>query len=66
MKENEWTNYVKEVLQSSNLGNNIFLDTLNKIPYAQEVLSYDLDFNKHKKHTMSFETDPLFMKKIAL
>ena len=63
MKENEWTNYVKEVLQSSNLGNNIFLDTLNKIPYAQEVLSYDLDFNKHKKHTMSFETDLLIYEK---
>ena len=46
MKENEWTNSIKKLLQEANLGDNIYFDTLNKVPYAQEILSYDLDFKK--------------------
>ncbi len=63
MKENEWTNSIKELLQKSNLGDNIYFDTLNKVPYAQEILSYDLDFEKNEEYTMPFETDLLIFEK---
>lgn len=63
MNENEWTNCIKEVLQNSDLGNNVFVDTLNKIPYAKEILSYDLNFNKLEEHVMTYETDLLIYEK---
>lgn len=63
MRENEWTNSIKEMLQAASLGDNIYFDTLNKLPYAQEVLSYDLEFEKDKEHTMAFETDLLIYEK---
>jgi len=63
MRENEWTNSIKEMLQDANLGDNICFDTLYKVPYAQEILSYDLDFKKDKEHTMAFETDLLIFEK---
>jgi len=37
MRENEWTNNIKELLQVANLGENIYFDTLYKVPYAQEI-----------------------------
>lgn len=63
MREIEWTNSIKKLLQEANLGDNIYFDTLNKVPYAQEILSYDLDFKKDKEHTMAFETDLLVFEK---
>jgi hypothetical protein len=63
MIENQWTNSIKELLQEANLGDSIYFDTLNKVPYAQEILSYDLDFVKDKEHTMAFETDLLIFEK---
>ena len=63
MRENEWTNSIKQLLQTANLGENIYFDTLNKVPYAQEILAYDLDFEKGKEHTMAFETDLLVYEK---
>jgi hypothetical protein len=63
MRENEWTNSIKVMLQSANLADNIYFDTLNKVPYAQEILSYDLEFKKGKEHTMAFETDLLIYEK---
>lgn len=63
MREIEWTNSIKKLLQEANLGDNIYFDTLNKVPYAQEILSYDLDFKKDKEHTMAFETYLLVFEK---
>ena len=65
MSENEWTNTIKELLQSSYLGENMYFDTLVKVPYAEEILSYDdLDFDKSKEHsTLAFETDLLVYEK---
>lgn len=63
MNENEWTNSIKEMLQEANLGENIFFTTLRKVPYAQEILSYDLNFKKQEEHTVSFETDLLIYEK---
>ncbi len=62
MRENEWTNSIKELLQAANFAENIYFDTLKKVPYALEVLSYDLDFDK-KEHAMAFETDLLVYEK---
>ncbi|MGD6731860.1 MAG: hypothetical protein ACPKMZ_12435 [Pleomorphochaeta sp.] len=63
MKENDWTNYIKEILQDANLGNNIFFSTLTKMPYAQEIISYNLDFKINKESSTSFETDLLVYEK---
>jgi hypothetical protein len=63
MRENEWTNTIKELLQGANLGDDICFDTLNKVPYAQEVLSYNLDFEKDEESMMAFETDLLVYEK---
>jgi len=63
MRENEWTNSILELLQVANLGANIYFSTLNKVPYAQEILSYDLDFKKDREHTSAFETDLLIYEK---
>ena len=63
MRENEWTNSIRELLQVANLGDNIYFSTLNKVPYAQEILSYDLDFKKDREHTSAFETDLLIYEK---
>lgn len=52
MRENEWTNTIKELLQGANLGDDICFDTLNKVPYAQEVLSYNLDFEKDEEDSV--------------
>ena len=63
MRENEWTNTIKELLQGANLGDDICFDILNKVPYAQEVLSYNLDFEKDEESSMAFETDLLVYEK---
>lgn len=63
MKENEWTASVKELLQGSNIGDNIYFDTLNKVPYAQEIVSYGLDFTENNQSKMEFETDLLVYEK---
>jgi len=63
MKENAWTNLIKELLQDSNLGKNIYFETLANVPYAQEILSYDLNFKQNKESTTAFETDLLIYEK---
>lgn len=51
------------MLQGVNLGDDIYFDTLNKVPYAQEVLSYNSDFERDEESTMDFETDLLVYEK---
>lgn len=63
MKENEWTLSIKELLEQCDVGENIYFDTLKKVPYAQEILSYNLDFKERNEHVMSFETDLLIYEK---
>lgn len=63
MRENEWTDTIKELLQAADLGDNIYFDTLVKVPYAQEILSYNYDFEREKEQTISFETDLLVYEK---
>ena len=37
MRENEWTNTIKNLLNDAGLEDNIDFDTLNKVPYAREI-----------------------------
>lgn len=63
MNENEWTESIKELLKDSNLGDDIYFDTLKRVPYALEILSYNLDYTCNKQSKMSFETDMLIYEK---
>mgnify|MGYP001163264412 CR=1 FL=1 len=63
MRENEWTNSIKELLQQANLGDDIYFDTLNKVPYAQEIRSYGINFEAEQLNMIVFETDLLVYEK---
>lgn len=63
MDENQWTSSIKKLLTKAKLGKNICCDTLVKVPYAQEILSYNLDFTEKKESTIAFETDLLIYEK---
>ena len=64
MRENEWTSTIKDLLEESNIGENIYFDTLKKMPYAQEILSYNKDFEINKSKMTNFETDLLVYEKV--
>lgn len=63
MNENEWTNSMKTLLQEADLGEDIYFETLNKVPYAKEIVSYDLHFEPHEKSVSRFETDLIVYEK---
>ena len=44
MKENDWTKEICEILRAQNLGENIYIDVLKKIPYAFEISSFSQDW----------------------
>ena len=63
--ENEWTKSICDLLMQQDLGENIYIDVLKKIPYAFEISSFnedwevgDEDFDK-----TSFETDMVVYEK---
>lgn len=47
-----------------NLGDNICVETLNKVPYANEILSYDSNFKIKDSKQTPFETDLLIYEKV--
>ena len=57
MRENDWTKLICEMLQNGVLGENIFIDTLRKIPYAYEIKSFTEDWNIDEYDQTLFETD---------
>ena len=61
MSEKQWVESIKELMLSMELAENIKIDTLRKIPYAQEIIEYDLDFKARPEscNSMDFETDLL-------
>lgn len=63
MTENEWTKSIKDLLRKSNLGDNIYFDTLARVPYAKEIISYGLDFTPTQEDMMAFQTDLLIYEK---
>jgi len=59
MTEKQWAETIKEFLTSLKLSKNIKIDTLTKLPYAYEILEYNLEFRPSKDNSMPFETDLL-------
>lgn len=63
MRENDWTKLICEMLQNEDLGENIFVDTLRKIPYAYEIKSFTEDWNIEEYEQTLFETDMIIYEK---
>ena len=57
MKENDWTKSICDMLCQSELGENIHIDTLKKIPYAFEIEFFSEDWEIDTYATTDFETD---------
>ena len=59
MKENDWTKSICELLQNQGLGENIYIDTLKKIPYALEISSFNEEWEADTESLDEtvFETD---------
>ena len=65
MKENDWTKSICELLQKQNLGDNIYIDVLKKIPYAFEISSFNnaWEIKAENFRETSFETDMVVYEK---
>ena len=63
MKENDWTTSICEILQATDLGKNIYVDTFRKIPYAFEISSFSESWNINEYDQTLFETDLLIYEK---
>lgn len=65
MKENDWTKSICELLQKQDLGDNIYIDVLKKIPYAFEISSFNRDWEVESENfrETSFETDMVIYEK---
>jgi len=57
MKENEWTKSICDMLCQNELGENIHIDALKKIPYAFEIEFFSEDWEIDTYATSDFETD---------
>ena len=66
MKENDWTKSICELLQNQELGENIYIDTLKKIPYALEISSFNEEWEADTESLdeTSFETDMVVYEKL--
>lgn len=67
MKENDWTKSICELLQKQDLGDNIYIDVLKKIPYAFEISSFNRDWEVESENfrETSFETDMVIYEKYS-
>lgn len=65
MKENEWTKSICGLLQKHDLGKDIYIDVLKKIPYAFEISSFNEDWDVEMDgfDETSFETDMVVYEK---
>jgi hypothetical protein len=64
MTEKDWVENIKELIHSFKLPLNIKVDTLIKLPYAREILEYNLNFEPSDEASMPFETDLLIYEQI--
>lgn len=67
MSEKEWVDEIRKLLMSSGcLSSSIYIENLKKLPYALEIIEYDLKFTpkNNKEFSMSFETDMLIYEHI--
>ena len=63
MRENQWTDTIKTLINDSNLENKLFADTLVKMPYSNEIISHNAEFQDEDLRTNCFETDLLIYEK---
>ena len=65
MKENDWTKSMCELLQKQDLGGNIYIDVLKKIPYAFEISAFNEEWEVDADgfNETSFETDMVVYEK---
>lgn len=63
MTENEWTEKVCKKLRSFLKPYNLFADTLQKIPYSQEIIGYTDDWEPEYMEPTRFETDLVIYEK---
>ena len=63
MTENEWTEKVCKKLQSFLKSNDLYADTLQRIPYSQEIIGYSIDWEPEYLEPTRFETDLVIYEK---
>lgn len=57
MTENEWTKNISTLLNKELKEDKLYVDVLKKIPYSQEILNYDEEWNPNYMEPTRFETD---------
>lgn len=63
MTENEWTKSISELLNKEFNKSGLYVDVLKKIPYSQEILDYDENWNPNYMEPTRFETDLIIYEK---
>ena len=62
MRENDWTAMIDDRLQAEL--HDIFVESLRRIPYSQEIESYSEDWQPNYLNPMRFETDMVVYEKV--
>ncbi len=63
MTENEWTASICKRVEKDVRGIGLSADTLIKVPYSQEILQYDSEWNPEYMEPTKFETDLVIFEK---
>lgn len=63
MTENEWTKSISNLLNKELNDKELYVDVLKKIPYSQEILNYDEEWNPNYMEPTRFETDLIIYEK---
>lgn len=65
MRENDWTRSICELLEEQYLGENIYIETFRKIPYALEVECFSEEWAIDEYNRTLFETDMVIYEKVG-
>ena len=63
MTENEWTNSICKKLRVFLKSNDLYVDTLKKLPYSQEIVGYSASWEPEYMDSTRFETDMVIYEK---
>ena len=63
MTENEWTEWIRTELNPVLIPYNLHAETLRRIPYSQEIISYSTDWKPEYVEPIRFETDMVIFEK---
>jgi len=64
MNENEWTERISKKLKTFLKPHGLFVDTLRKIPYSQEIIGYSEEWEPEYMEPIRFETDMVIYEKV--